>query len=56
MNTLPDNDSSSDLDNTEPICGETIEHDIDQEDYDDEGNCIYWHCRRCDAEGYEEAE
>jgi hypothetical protein len=36
------------------ICGETIDHD---EEVTYEGpDGIGWHCRRCDAEGFDEAE
>lgn len=51
-NELPDNDP----DGTELICGETIDHDIDHSECCEEDGRTYWHCRRCDAEGFEEAE
>jgi hypothetical protein len=40
----------------EDICGETIDHDIDHSEYCEEDGRTYWHCRRCDAEGFDEPE
>jgi hypothetical protein len=40
-----------DNDNNE-ICGETFDHDIDRLEKCVDGT-TYWHCRRCDAEGFD---
>lgn len=40
----------------EDVCGETVEHDIDHEEYCEEDGRTYRHCRRCDAEGFDEPE
>jgi hypothetical protein len=42
------------LDDNEQICGETIDHDIDFTEPCEDGT-TYWHCRRCDAEGFDPA-
>lgn len=38
------------------VCGETYDHDIDHAEYCEEDGRTYWHCRRCDAEGFDEPE
>lgn len=44
------------MDEEEEICGETMEHDIDHQEYCEEDGRTYWHCRRCDAEGFDSPE
>jgi hypothetical protein len=44
------------MDEQEEICGETMEHDIDHEEHCEEDGRTYWHCQRCDADGFSEPE
>lgn len=39
----------------EEVCGETIDHGIDFTEVCEEDGATYWHCRRCDAEGFDPA-
>ncbi len=37
----------------EEVCGETFEHNIEETGRDEDG-MVYWRCRTCGAEGWDE--